>query len=412
MSMKKSNIHLYLIYLMLVSILIAVPCHIVNGESSYPDLNMYQFDVTTSFNTNKLAPNETITATATVTNKSNTYFDKPIDVLLIVGLYNKNNTMLAVSHTSKAVGYRGTVTLSSGIKLPSDIGGCYIKAFLWDGTDLENTNMLPLANAAILSEDAPASPTPTPKGSSSKNKVFILAGQSNMAGVGMNHELSSEYLGVQERVKIYAEGTVDSSLKGVWSPLRPGFGSGSGCFGPELTFGRDMAKAFPDSEIYIIKCGWSGTSLQGDWRPPSAGGNTGPLWKNLIETVDKALAALGPDFEYELSGMCWMQGESDACNIYPAREYESSLTAFINDIRKELDAPTLPFIIAMIDDSSVWAEHAIVRQAQINIAEKVPYVGIFDTKDYDTDGTHYRTQGILDMGSDFAKTMLNDFLLK
>ncbi|NLD50502.1 MAG: sialate O-acetylesterase, partial [Clostridiaceae bacterium] len=354
----------------------------------------------------------TITATVTATNKSNAYFETPIDILLIVGLYNENNTLLDVSHSSKAIGYRGTSTLSSGIKLPSDVKGCYIKVLLWDGTDLKNTNMLPLTNAVILTEDTPASPSPSPGDSSSKNKVFILAGQSNMAGVGMNHELPSEYLGSQEKVKIYAEGTVDASLKGAWSTLRPGFGSGSGCFGPELTFGRDMAKAYPDSQIYIIKCGWSGTSLQGDWRPPSAGGTSGALWKNMLSTVDKALSALGPDFDYELSGMCWMQGESDACNIYPAKEYEGSLTAFISDVRKELNAPNLPFIIAMIDDSNVWVEHAIVRQAQIDVSEKVPYVGIFDTKDYETDGTHYKTQGILDMGSDFAQIMLEEFLQK
>ena len=240
----------------------------------------------------------------------------------------------------------------------------------------------------------------------SNYKVFILAGQSNMAGCGMNHELSSEYLGAQEKVKIYAEGTVEANLKGAWSTLKPGFGSGSGCFGPELTFGRDISKAYPDSEILLIKCGWSGTSLQGDWRPPSAGGTTGALYKNLVETVNKALGALDKSIGYELAGMCWMQGESDACNIYPAKEYEDSLTAFIGDVRKEFNAPEMPFIIAMIDDSDVWIENAIVRQAQINISNKVPNVGIFDTKDYDTDGTHYKTQGILDMGSDFAKAII------
>ena len=244
-------------------------------------------------------------------------------------------------------------------------------------------------------------------GSNSKHKVFILAGQSNMAGCGMNHELSAEYLGEVEKVKIYAEGTVESSLKGTWSTLRPGFGSGSGCFGPELTFGKEISKAYPDCEILLIKCGWSGTSLQGDWRPPSAGGATGPLYKNLIETVNKALGALDKSIDYEFAGMCWMQGESDACNIFPAKEYEENLTAFINDVRKELNAPTMPFVIAMIDDSDAWIENAIVRQAQIDVANKVDNVYIFDTKDYDTDGMHYKTQGILDMGYDFAKAIIS-----
>lgn len=242
---------------------------------------------------------------------------------------------------------------------------------------------------------------------SSKCKVYILAGQSNMVGIGMNHELSSEYLVTQENVKIYAEGTVNSSLKGVWSSLRPGFGGDSGCFGPELTFGREMSAAYPNSEILIIKCGWSATSLQSDWRSPSAGGTTGVLYTNLMETVDKALAALDKNIDYELSGMCWMQGESDACSTYGGNAYEDNLTAFINDVRKDLDASELPFVIAMIDDSSVWAENALVRQAEINVSKNVPFVGIFDTKDFDTDGTHYKTQGLLDMGVSFAKTMLS-----
>ena len=101
------------------------------------------------------------------------------------------------------------------------------------------------------------------QGNSSKYKVYILAGQSNMAGVGMNHELPSEFLGEQENVKIYAEGTIESSLRKVWSTLRPGFGSGSGAFGPELTFGKDMAKMYPDSQILLIKCGWSEHQCKG-----------------------------------------------------------------------------------------------------------------------------------------------------
>lgn len=244
-------------------------------------------------------------------------------------------------------------------------------------------------------------------GSSQKCKVYIMAGQSNMVGIGMNHELPSEYHGVQERVMIYAEGTVDTSMKGVWSPLKPGFGGASACFGSELTFGRDMAAAYPDSQILIIKCGWSATSLQSDWRSPSAGGATGVLYTNLVETVNKSLGALDKNIDYELSGMCWMQGESDACSTYAAEAYEGNLTAFINDVRKEFNAPNMPFVIAMIDDSGTWAENAIVRQGEINVSKKVPYVGIFDTKDYDTDGAHYRTQGLLDMGSDFAKTMIS-----
>ena len=38
-------------------------------------------------------------------------------------------------------------------------------------------------------------PTSTPKPSGAPYKIFLLAGQSNMAGIGMNHELTPEYIG-------------------------------------------------------------------------------------------------------------------------------------------------------------------------------------------------------------------------
>ncbi|HOV25821.1 MAG TPA: sialate O-acetylesterase [Pseudobacteroides sp.] len=289
--------------------------------------------------------------------------------------------------------------------------------------DLNKDNSINIADIVIIaknfnkvSENYPAidipmpsvPPTSTPKPSGAPYKIFLLAGQSNMAGIGMNHELTPEYKEPIENVKIYASGTVDNDVAGEWGTLKIGYGGGSGCFGPELTFGRDIANLMPDSKILLIKEGWSGTSLCDDWRPPSAGGTTGKLYNSFISNTKKALAALGPEIEYEIAGMCWMQGESDACAPNIASDYESNLTAFINDVRKDLNVPNMPFIIAMIDDSDCWPYNATVRQGEINVAKKVPYVGIFDTKDLDTDGMHYKTAGVLEMGSLFAQTMYEE----
>ena len=137
-------------------------------------------------------------------------------------------------------------------------------------------------------------------------------------------------------MKIYASGTVDDEVAGKWGTLKIGYGGGSGCFGPELTFGRDIAKLMPDSKILLIKEGWSGTSLCDDWRPPSAGGATGKLYTSFISNTKKALDALEPEIEYEIAGMCWMQGESDACAPNIASDYEGNLYCFfINDVRKD-----------------------------------------------------------------------------
>ncbi|MDP4182578.1 MAG: sialate O-acetylesterase, partial [Bacillota bacterium] len=150
------------------------------------------------------------------------------------------------------------------------------------------------------------------------------------------------------------------------------------------------------------------TSLWSDWRSPSAGGTTGKLWTDLLSNTNKAIAALDPSIKYEIAGMCWMQGEADACASNIASEYEPLLTAFIGDARKAFNAPNMPFVIGMIDDTSTWPYYAMVREAEQNVAQKVPHVGIFDTKDLDTDGSHYKNQGLLDMGSLFASTMYKE----
>lgn len=65
-------------------------------------------------------------------------------------LYDGNNTMVNVSYISKGIPYIGEETLSAGFKLPTSIKGYSVKAFMWDGTDLRGTNMIPLSNVTQI----------------------------------------------------------------------------------------------------------------------------------------------------------------------------------------------------------------------------------------------------------------------
>ncbi len=233
-------------------------------------------------------------------------------------------------------------------------------------------------------------------------KVFLLAGQSNMVGTGNITELPSELKAAQQRVIIYTAGTYSYG----WTMLQPGTGASTGTFGPEVSFGRDMSAAFPSETLAIIKVAWIGSALAYDWRPPSAGGSVGQYYTTFVNEVRKALAAFPSGNTPEIRGMCWMQGESDASNIYPASEYESNLRCFIQDVRAEFGVQTMPFVIAMIDKTSSWVEYEVVRQAEIAVAASVPYVGIFDTYGMATDGSHYKPAGLIAMGQEFASSML------
>lgn len=115
-------------------------------QTTSPTNNGYDFLVETKFEPAKLAANQMMTAKVTATNVSSESYSGNKDVLLIVALYNSNNTMENVSYISKGIPYRGVETLSAGFKLPTNITGYSVKAFMWDGQDMSSTNMIPLSN--------------------------------------------------------------------------------------------------------------------------------------------------------------------------------------------------------------------------------------------------------------------------
>lgn len=117
----------------------------------------YEFKVDTNFEPAYLVANQMITAKVVATNVSAEAYTGKKDVLLIVALYDSKNTMVNVSYISKGITYQGTETLSAGFKLPSSTIGYSVKAFVWDGQDLQTTNMIPLSNVTSAYGPVPAS---------------------------------------------------------------------------------------------------------------------------------------------------------------------------------------------------------------------------------------------------------------
>jgi hypothetical protein len=107
---------------------------------------------------------------------------------------------------------------------------------------------------------------------------------------------------------------------------------------------------------------------------------------------------------YEIVGMLWLQGESDAVEKMGA-EYEQNLSAFIEHMRSTFNTPEMPFIIARVRDHYGKGEQAqMVRTAQQSLAEQIPNVAWFDTDDLNplVNGGHYGLAGTLEIGKRFA----------
>lgn len=169
--------------------------------------------------------------------------------------------------------------------------------------------------------------------------------------------------------------------------------------GPEFTFGLAMDAAFAEP-VLIIKAAWGGKSLHTDFRPPSGGpyvmpketqelwakhpqgahgipkaedrpkwqaektAATGVYYRLMIEHVKKVLKdpkQVMPDYDpaqgYEIAGFAWLQGFNDMVDghVYPRHNqpdryamYSELLAHFIRDVRKELNAPQMPFVIGVM----------------------------------------------------------------
>ncbi|MEZ5305326.1 MAG: sialate O-acetylesterase [Verrucomicrobiales bacterium] len=231
-------------------------------------------------------------------------------------------------------------------------------------------------------------------------KVFLLAGQSNMEGQGvvemdhpeyynggkgnlawsMEHSASKDKMrhlrgadgkwAVRDDVQISFK-VGDEVRKGPLAVGYTGYG-GSSHIGPELQFGHVVGDRF-DEPVLLIKTAWGGKSLHRDFRPPSAGGETGPFYQKMVAEIRAALDALG-DARYELSGFVWMQGWNDMVSAEATAEYADNLAALAKDIRAEFKSPDLPFVIGELGNGGPAPEDSGMgkfRKAQREGAAKI-----------------------------------------
>ena len=242
--------------------------------------------------------------------------------------------------------------------------------------------------------------TSLPPKSSDVMQVYILAGQSNMEGQGvvdMDHpeyynggkgNLNTVIAANPGRYKHLKDSkghwvirddvfvrfrNKQQVMKGGLTIGFTGYGSDKSRhhIGPELQIGHQLGDAI-EVPVLLIKTAWGGKSLFKDFRPPSAGGEVGEYYTEMIAEVREALAAVSTDFpdlkerRSIVSGFIWFQGWNDMFNQSALREYEDNLVHLIKDVRKEFNKPELPAIIGELGNGGPKAGENMlyIREAQ------------------------------------------------
>jgi len=232
-----------------------------------------------------------------------------------------------------------------------------------------------------------------------KELVFILAGQSNMAGQGTMAKLPPAYRRVPANVDFY--------YNGYKTPLNR-----FKHFGPEIGFAHEISRSFPNTRIKLIKFAVGGTSLfawDPTWNAAKArttrNASAGPLFKKLLKTVS---IQFDPK-KSKLAGILWMQGEADAKYLTAAKQYAGNLNRFVNALRSKLKSPNALFIMGSVNPPiNIFPSTPIVQNAQRVSASRIRNLRLIKTDDLGkrNDHVHYNTSGQLELGKRFARAYL------
>lgn len=234
---------------------------------------------------------------------------------------------------------------------------------------------------AVLIFPLLAADTPLPKPDAFH--IYLLCGQSNMAGRGA----------VEEQDKTPHPRVLVLDQKNTWAPAvdplhwdKPKIAG----VGPGLTFGKTLADAQPNITIGLVPCAMGGSPIE-QWQPDA------PLFKAALERA-KLAAPHGT-----LKGILWHQGESNVA--LSTEQYAEKLKATIEGFRKELNAPNLPFVVGTLADFNKKA--ATVNAALMNLPQAVPHTGCIESKGlvHKGDGTHFDAPGARELGKRYAEGM-------
>lgn len=245
------------------------------------------------------------------------------------------------------------------------------------------------AQLLLAADAARTSPLPSKDGF----HLYLLIGQSNMAGRGTLPEPPAD---AHPRVLKF---TADQTWAPATDPLhfdKPIAGVGLG-----TSFAADLADADPQVTIGLIPCAVGGTPLA-RWE------KGGDLY---LQAVERTQAAMRDGL---LRGILWHQGESDASAEETASSYNQRLTKMVGDLRKQLGAPTAPFIagelgrflkpVTKTGEPSYWP----TVNEQINLLPgSLPHAAVVSSEglNHKGDDVHFDTPALEELGRRYAQAL-------
>ncbi|XP_023002178.1 probable carbohydrate esterase At4g34215 [Cucurbita maxima] len=267
---------------------------------------------------------------------------------------------------------------------------------------------------------------PSLLGATSPKNIFILAGQSNMAGRGgvekdhMGQLVWDGYIPPEA----YSDPTIlRFSPEGQWEialePVHDGIDINKTVgVGSAIVFARQLqAKSKSEAGVVgLVPCARGGTLIEEWIKNPSNPEAT--FYQNFIERIKASEKDGGV-----VRALIWLQGESDAAASDTAHRYKDNLKKFFMDIRNDIKPRFLPIILVKIAVYDTYMKHdthdlPAVRAAEDAVQKELPDIVTIDSlnlvntvthEGFNQDHGHFNTKTQIALGKWLADTYLSHY---
>lgn len=220
--------------------------------------------------------------------------------------------------------------------------------------------------------------------------LYLLIGQSNMAGRGLPDSLSDPR---DPRILM-----LDSLNQWVMArdPVHFDKPAMAGV-GPGLSFAQQMLKAKPNIRIGLIPCAWGGSPIK-VWDPGATYLNHHPYEEAIARTRLAMQSGV-------LKGVLWHQGESDNDSARAA-VYLEKLGVLIGRIRTALQKPGLPFVAGEL---GYFLKEKYINEVLKQLTVTVPHTALVSAEGLTDKGDHlhFNTASARLLGERYAEAITN-----
>ncbi|XP_004136956.1 probable carbohydrate esterase At4g34215 [Cucumis sativus] len=187
-------------------------------------------------------------------------------------------------------------------------------------------------------------------------QIFILSGQSNMAGRGGVLKKLRRWDGVVPPEAHPHPSIFRLSAKKHWEaacePLHADIDTKKTCgVGPGMVFANGVRERV--GTVALVPCAVGGTAIR-EW----ARGEK--LYEEMVKRARDSVKGGG-----EIKAILWFQGESDTSTEHDADAYQGNMEALVANVRRDLALPSLPIIQVALASGLKYTDK--VREAQLGM---------------------------------------------